>query len=462
MSRNLRRFFLLPLFLCAVCAAAAFGWGDDSHRAVSRGAVAALPNEMRPFFLVNSEYIAIHSPDPDYIPNRTLAQRAEHFLDIDEYGPPPFLKLSHNLVEAEKQFGEETVVKRGLLPWTIQREFDRLVEAMKKRDWAETRIAAAYLSHFAADATMPLHATVNYDGQLTNQKGAHFRIEVEMVMRYHARPMILAGQPVKISDPTEWAFDQIERSNALVPAVLIAEQKAHDAAPLDSEAYYAQLERLAGPIVEARLCDAATGVAGLWKAAWEKAGRPRMPPENIVVAIGEAGGRPPPGESGEPWRTLDSVVPPFDGFAMCLAGADKRYTRFSISFTTPRPDPDERRSLGHAVTFLSWLNETIDVTQATLAALRAFEQFPRCKSYLIYFCKDETLDPAMPDIAKLLANSKAKTYCFISDGAAMSQESQRAAKEAGIPVIREADQQHTLDKLRETLAGELGTSAAGR
>jgi len=282
-----------------------------------------------------------------------------------------------------------------------------------------------------------------------------------MILRYHARPMILPGEPVRIGDPKEWAFGEIERSNALVPALLVAEQKARDAAPLDSEAYYAQLERLAGPIVETRLRDAATGVAGLWTAAWEKAGRPRMPPENIVVAIGEAREYLPRIESGEPAHTIESVMPLFDGFAICLEGAPKRYTRSSIGFSTPRPGPEEWRSLGHNEKNLSWLSESSDIPVATLAALRAVEQFPRCKIYLIYFCKDQTLDPVIPDLVKLLANSKAKTYCFISDDAAMSKESERAAREAGIPVIREIDQQHTLDKLRQTLAKELGT-APGR
>ena len=32
---------------------------------------------------------------------------------------------------------------------------------------------AADISHYIADAHVPLHTTLNYDGQLTNQKGLH-------------------------------------------------------------------------------------------------------------------------------------------------------------------------------------------------------------------------------------------------------------------------------------------------
>ena len=58
----------VALFLTVCVAAAAFGWGDETHRAVSRGAAVILPDEVRPFFLVNSDFIARHSTDPDYLP----------------------------------------------------------------------------------------------------------------------------------------------------------------------------------------------------------------------------------------------------------------------------------------------------------------------------------------------------------------------------------------------------------
>ena len=272
--------------LLAVCvAAAAFGWGDESHRAVSRGAAVILPDEVRPFFLVNSDFIARHSPDPDYIPNRTAAQRAEHFLDIDTYGAPPFKDLPHDRAELEKKVGAATVVAHGLLPWTVNREFDRLVKAFRERDWDETRIAAAYLSHFVADTTMPLHATRNYDGQLTGNNGVHRRIEVEMVARFHNVSMIAPSGITEVGDPVEWTFQQLERSLSFCPAFLKADTDARRAAPLDSEAYYLKLNDGAGEIVEARTRDAANAIAGFWLAAWQKAGRPALPPEREIVVL---------------------------------------------------------------------------------------------------------------------------------------------------------------------------------
>ena len=275
----------VALFLTVCVAAAAFGWGDETHRAVARGAAVILPDEVRPFFLVNSDFIARHSTDPDYIPNRTAAQRAEHFLDIDAYGAPPFKDLPHDRAELEKKFGAAMVVERGLLPWTVNREFDRLVKAFRERDWAETRLAAAHLSHFVADATMPLHATRNYDGQLTGNNGVHRRIEVEMVARFHNVSMVAPSGITAIGDPVEWTFQELERSLSFCPAFLKADTEARRAAPLDSEAYYLKLNDGAGEIVDARTRDAANAIAGFWLAAWQKAGRPALPPQREIVVL---------------------------------------------------------------------------------------------------------------------------------------------------------------------------------
>ena len=45
------------------------------------------------------------------------------------------------------------------------------------------RYLIAVLAHYLADAHQPFHAVMNYDGQLTNQRGIHARFETELVMR---------------------------------------------------------------------------------------------------------------------------------------------------------------------------------------------------------------------------------------------------------------------------------------
>lgn len=268
----------LAALLTLLPARAGMAWGDETHRAVARGAAVAVPDAMRPFFLANTEYIAAHSTDPDYIPNRTQEQKAEHFLDIDAFGQPPFTALPHDRRQAEGKFGADVMAQRGLLPWAIEREYNRMVAALARKDYPEARLAAAHLAHFVSDATMPLHATVNYDGQETGNKGIHLRIEIEMIPRYHSTSRILAGKPFEVNAPVDWAFKTIEESWTLYPALLKADTAARKAAPLDSDLYYAELERGCGELLQKRMELAATALASFWTAAWKQAGSPSLPP----------------------------------------------------------------------------------------------------------------------------------------------------------------------------------------
>ena len=392
----------IALLLCVCVAVAAFGWGDDSHRAISRGAAVILPDEVRPFFLVNSDFIARHSTDPDYIPNRTAAQRAEHFLDIDSYGAPPFKDLPHDRAELEKKFGADSVVEHGLLPWTVNREFDRLAKAFRERDWAEARLAAAFLSHFVADTTMPLHATRNYDGQLTGNNGVHRRIEVEMVARYHDVSMIAPSAITEISDPVEWTFQEIERSLSFCPAFLKADTEARLAAPLDSEAYYLKLNDGAGEIVDARTRDAANAVAGFWLAAWQKAGRPALPPQReIVVLVLQSA---PVAEESDALRHFHGLIypdpeirkiaaaaAPFDAVTVAHSGVPWKAPRQSLHFVPaldvrdePRPESD-------------WESDDLGKIAAAIHTVcRGFEQFPDSQRVFVLLCYGWMPDAGLP------------------------------------------------------------------
>ncbi|MGD1001097.1 MAG: zinc dependent phospholipase C family protein [Candidatus Brocadiia bacterium] len=406
----------VALFLTVCVAAAAFGWGDETHRAVSRGAAVILPDEVRPFFLVNSDFIARHSTDPDYIPNRTAAQRAEHFLDIDTYGEPPFKDLPHDRAELEKKVGAATVVAHGLLPWTVNREFERLVKAFRERDWVETRMAAAYLSHFVADTTMPLHATHNYDGQLTGNNGIHRRIEVEMVARFHNVSMIAPSGITAVGDPVEWTFQQLERSLSFCPAFLKADTEARRAAPLDSEVYYLKLNEGAGEIVEARTRDAANAVAGFWLAAWQKAGRPALPPQReIVVLVVQSA---PVAEESRASRHFHGLIypaseiariaaaaTPFDAVTVAHAGVPYKAPRQSLHFipaldahgeAPPDWESDDLGRIGDAIHTISY----------------SFEQFPGSQRVVILLCYGWKADESLPAAVAHLKAAHARCGVF--------------------------------------------------
>ena len=77
------------------------------------------------------------------------AEGPRHFLDIDIYGPYPFVELPHDYDEAVAKFGVEAVTKRGLATWRIADYTQLLSEAMKSGD-AEKNCADRW-------CTRPLH-----------------------------------------------------------------------------------------------------------------------------------------------------------------------------------------------------------------------------------------------------------------------------------------------------------------
>src|SRR5690606_18469221 len=64
------------------------------------------------------------------------------------------------------------------------------------------------LSHYVADAHVPLHAVLNYDGQLSGQRGFHSRWESQMVERFEAQlePQVRPAAARRVDDPVLFLF----------------------------------------------------------------------------------------------------------------------------------------------------------------------------------------------------------------------------------------------------------------
>ena len=135
------------------------------------------------------------------------AEGPRHFLDIDIYGPYPFVELPHNYDEAVEKFGVEDVTKRGLATWRIADYTQLLSEAMKSGDTEKIVQTAGALAHYIEDLHMPLHVVKNYNGQLTNQHGVHQRFEDDMVDAYAEQIHLSPKMASELEDPLEAAFD---------------------------------------------------------------------------------------------------------------------------------------------------------------------------------------------------------------------------------------------------------------
>ena len=96
-----------------------------------------------------------------------------HYIDIDHYGVYPYSTLPRKWTEAAAKFGEDSLNKLGIVPWHVQTMLNRLTNAFKEKNYSLIMKNSAEIGHYISDAHVPLHASSNHNGQLTNQKGIH-------------------------------------------------------------------------------------------------------------------------------------------------------------------------------------------------------------------------------------------------------------------------------------------------
>ncbi|MEZ4926390.1 MAG: zinc dependent phospholipase C family protein [Saprospiraceae bacterium] len=86
-------------------------WGFFAHKRINRLAVLTLPPEMMVFFKKNIDYITDHAVDPDMRRYATKMEGARHYIDLDNYGKPPFEELPRQWLDALLKFTDIYMVK---------------------------------------------------------------------------------------------------------------------------------------------------------------------------------------------------------------------------------------------------------------------------------------------------------------------------------------------------------------
>ena len=204
------------------------------------------------------------------------AESPRHFLDIDIYGPYPFVELPHDYDEAVAKFGVEDVTTRGLATWCIAKYTQSLSEAMKSGDAEKIVETAGALAHYIEDLHMPLHVVKNYNGQLTNQHGVHQRFEDDMVDAYAEQIPLTPKMASELADPLEAAFDIVLDSYVYADNLLHADRRAKLGEDTYGASYLEKFFQFSGWIAVRRMSDAATATASYWYTAWLHAGKPEL------------------------------------------------------------------------------------------------------------------------------------------------------------------------------------------
>jgi hypothetical protein len=296
MKNSLMKFFiafLSLLFIVLLFVEHSFGWGFWAHKEINKRAIQLLPAEMKNFFLKHAEYITEHAIDPDIRRSKNDSlEQYNHYLDIDYYGRYPFNELPRNYGSAVAKFSADTVLKQGVLPWRIAAYTDSLTNAMKRKDEQKILHFASDLGHYVADAHVPLHAIVDYDGVQRGQRGIHKRWESDMTERYGKRYSYPTEGTRYIENPLMEAFVVILDSYMYSDSVFYADVQAVRTTPnarsfkgihssgdtvfVYSDAYYESLQQHDRGLVERRMQRAIIALASFWYTAWINAGKPRL------------------------------------------------------------------------------------------------------------------------------------------------------------------------------------------
>jgi hypothetical protein len=167
----MKRLFLIMLS-CGILLG--FGsWGFLMHRTVHQMAIYELPKPMQPFFYKNMDYMVKHSIRPDERRNSDPTEATKHFIDFEAYGDSAAWKMPYKWEAAVAKYSQDTLLKYGHVPYVIMQLKERLTNAFRQQNRDSILFYAADIGHYIGDAHVPLHTTLNYDGQLTGQKGLH-------------------------------------------------------------------------------------------------------------------------------------------------------------------------------------------------------------------------------------------------------------------------------------------------
>ncbi|MGH7804703.1 MAG: hypothetical protein ACREQJ_10175, partial [Candidatus Binatia bacterium] len=269
-------------------ASAVHAWGLKSHRFVNETAIEILPEPLRGLYRRHREMLSDLAVAPDVVLRKRDGEReaVRHYLNLEVYGEDVRLLVDLSRSEAERRFGKRKVRKAGLVPWVIVDHANGIERAIRRGDWKAAMKTSGYGGHYVADAFMPLHTTLNFDGQESAAgRGLHEALEHDVVDRDLAaiartvRSRLAPPEPMRFTQRR--AFEILLEGHADVAPLIAAHEEAARRGPVGSAPYGEVLGRRTRAIVERRLADAVSAVASLWLSAWHAAGRPTVPADAL-------------------------------------------------------------------------------------------------------------------------------------------------------------------------------------
>ena len=274
-------------------------WGFLAHRTINQLAVYQLPGELGCFYYDNLGYLVKNAPRADVRRNTDTTEATKHFIDLEPFGDSAAWKMPMEWDEAVRIYSKDSLLKYGYLPYLVMKVKDSLTDAFRNRNRERILFYTADLGHYIGDAHVPLHTTINYDGQLTNQRGLHSLWE-SMIPEIELNSYDLSSRHKAkyLRDPEASLWKAIRKSHSLLIGVFneeiaasagfsdstkfrIQNRRGRDVKSYTSEFAKAYSARL-GKSINQQLVSSADLLADFVYTSWVDAGKPDM--ENLLSA----------------------------------------------------------------------------------------------------------------------------------------------------------------------------------
>jgi hypothetical protein len=280
---------LFAIFLGGVC----YSWGFFGHKTINRLAVFTLPEELLLFYKTHIDYITGHAVDADKRRYSDPEEACRHYVDLDYYETvAPVDTVPRYWKEAVARYTEDTLKAYGIVPWHISLLKYKLTEAFKEKSREKILRISADIGHYIGDAHVPLHATMNYNGQLTNQHGIHGLWESRLPELFSSGYDFFVGRAGYLDNVQLAAWAASESSFAAKDSVLTFEKKLDAIFGSDkkytnehrgqtqvktySAEYAKAYHDMLGNQVERRMQASILMVGSVWYTAWVDAGQPDL------------------------------------------------------------------------------------------------------------------------------------------------------------------------------------------
>jgi hypothetical protein len=289
----------LVALLIVLTAPSLFAWGEKGHQITTEAAALTLPNDLPRFFYDHISTLVYLCNEPDRWRGGGESIEAEnppnHFFDW-EYGDGLTLPRDRYafiaLMFKSGRLHQHGITPStaGFLPWRIAELSEQLTTEWRlwratrpgspERAEAEREIVetAGLLSHYAGDASNPMHATLHFNGWAdadnphgyANDCDVHSRFEAWFVNRAAETQDVVpkVAAPKQISDAFKTAVAFLRESNSRV----------EDAYQLDKSGGFDPMKPVradAKAFLTGRLAAGSSLLRDLWWSAWVNSAQSR-------------------------------------------------------------------------------------------------------------------------------------------------------------------------------------------